>query len=251
MWSWSGKPEMTKVAIIQSNYIPWKGYFDIIHDVDLFVFLDDVQMTKRDWRTRNKIKTPRGTEWLTVPVKGGRQQLIADTEIAPGNWQAEHLKSLRANYGRSPFFRDYGALLGWIYGEAHTNLSEFNRQTTRLICEILGIKTALLCTVGWDIPGTKSERIINICQRLGATVYVSGPSARDYIVEDEFREANVELRFKEYVGYPEYPQLFPPFDHAVTILDLLFNCGPQSSYHIWGWRESAAPVIESVLLNRI
>ena len=137
---------LKKVAIIQSNYIPWKGYFDIIHDVDLFVFLDDVQMTIRDWRTRNKIKTSKGTEWLTVPVLGGRNQLINQTAIAQSKWQKQHLKSLQSNYNRAPFFKNYKFLLDWLYGYEHKNLSEFNRQTTKLICEILGIKTQLLCS---------------------------------------------------------------------------------------------------------
>lgn len=229
---------MTKVAIIQSNYIPWKGYFDIIHEVDVFVFLDDVQMTKRDWRTRNKIKTPKGTEWLTVPVTGGRDQLIYETEIVQDDWQRRHLKSFSTNYGRAPFFKDYKFLLDWLYGETHTNLSEFNRQTTNMICDILGIKTRLLCSTDLDANGAKDDRLINICQKLGATLYMSGPAARDYIVEEKFQEASIELVFKNYSGYPEYPQLFPPFEHAVSILDLLFNCGPETPHYIWGWRES-------------
>ena len=115
---------MKKLAIIQSNYIPWKGYFDIIHDVDVFVFLEDVQMTKRNWRSRNKIKTPKGTEWLTVPVKGGREQLIEQTEIAEGNWQKSHLKTLQFNYSRAPFFKSYKFLLDWLYQTPHRYLSE-------------------------------------------------------------------------------------------------------------------------------
>ena len=228
---------MTKVAIIQSNYIPWKGYFDIIHDVDLFVFLDDVQMTKRDWRSRNKIKTPRGTEWLTVPVKGGREQLICETEIVQDAWQEHHLKSLQTNYGRAPFFKDFKFLLDWLYRERHTNLSEFNRQTTSIFCEILGIKTQLMSSMDLASQGAKDDRLIDICLKLGATVYLSGPSARDYIVEEKFHEAGIELVYKDYSSYPEYPQLFPPYEHAVSILDLLFNCGPAAPDYIWGWRE--------------
>jgi len=230
---------MTRVAIIQSNYIPWKGYFDIIHDVDIFVFLDDVQMTKRDWRTRNKIKTPRGTEWLTVPVKGGREQLIYEVEIVQDDWQKRHLRSIHTNYERTPFFKDYKPLLDWLYMTPHTNLSEFNRQTTDMICKILGIQTQLLCSVDLEVDGTKDDRLISICQKLGATLYLSGPAARDYIVEEKFQRAGIELVYKDYTGYPEYPQRFPPFEHAVSIIDVLFNCGPEAPYYIWGWRESA------------
>jgi hypothetical protein len=228
---------MKTVAIIQSNYLPWKGYFDIIHDVDKFVFLDDVQMTKRDWRTRNKIKTHRGAEWLTVPVKGGREQLIYETEIVQDAWQEHHLKSLQTNYGRAPFFKDYKFLLDWLYKETHTNLSEFNRQAIDLLCEILGIGTQRMSSMELTPVGSKDDRLIDICQKLGATAYLSGPSARDYISEEKFREAGIELSYKDYSGYPEYQQLFPPFEHAVTILDLLFNCGPAAPNYIWGWRE--------------
>jgi hypothetical protein len=228
---------MKKLAIIQSNYIPWKGYFDIIHDVDVFVFLEDVQMTKRNWRSRNKIKTPKGTEWLTVPIKGGRDQLIAESEIAEGNWQKNHLKSLQFNYGRAPFLKKYKFLLDWLYREPHKNLSEFNMHTTNMICGILGIKTPSLNSIELSVDGTKDDRIIHICQKLGATVYLSGPAAKDYIVDEKFEKAGIELVYKDYSGYPEYPQLFPPFEHGVSILDLLFNCGPEAPYYIWGWHE--------------
>lgn len=237
---------MTRVAIIQPNYLPWKGYFDIIRDVDIFVFLDDVQMTKRDWRTRNKIKTPKGTEWLTVPVKGGRNQLICETEIAMSNWQKDHRKALDTNYSRAPFFGEYKSLLDWLYGEAHRNLSEFNRQATAMICSILGITTQLLSSSDLDAGGVKDDRIINICKIVGATAYLSGPTARNYIIAEKFSEAKIELEYKDYSGYPEYSQLFPPFEHAVSILDLLFNCGPAAPEYIWGWRKTSMPMTERV-----
>ncbi len=237
---------MTKTAIIQSNYIPWKGYFDMIHDVDTFVFLDDVQMTKRDWRTRNKIKTPRGTEWITVPVSGGRNQLIHEVEIVQNGWQTNHLKALQANYGRAPYFKEYRFLLDWLYDTTHNNLSKFNRQTTKMICEILGIETDFYSSMEFMVDGKKDRRLINICKELGADVYLSGPAARDYIDEKNFEEAGITLLYKEYPKYPEYEQLFPPFDHGVSILDVLFNCGHESSDFIWGWREDK---IESKEVN--
>ena len=233
-----------KVAIIQSNYIPWKGYFDIIHDVDVFVFLDDVQMTKRDWRSRNKIKTPKGTEWLSVPFKKGRNQLICETEIAQGDWQKKHLKTIHTNYGRAPFFKSYKFLLDWLYGETHKNLSEFNRQTTSMICDILGIETQLICSVELAADGVKHDRLINICQKLGATVYLSGPAARDYIDDAKFQEAGIKLVYKDYSGYPAYQQRFPPFEHQVSIIDVLFNCGPEAPYYIWGWREDTRNILK-------
>ena len=230
-----------KVACIQSSYIPWKGYFDIIHDVEIFVFLDDVQMTLRDWRSRNKIKTAKGTEWLTVPVaKVTRHQLIRETLIAAGDWQRRHLKALQFNYGRAPFFQDYRLLLDWLYAQSHTNLSEFNRRATGMICEILGIKTRLLASMDLDPVGTKDDRLIDICKKLGAQTYLSGPSARDYIVAEKIEAAGIELIYKDYAGYPEYLQQYSPFSHDVTVLDVLFKCGPQAPDRIWGWRGSAS-----------
>ena len=229
---------MTKAAIIQSNYIPWKGYFDIIQDVDTFVFLDDAQMTKRDWRTRNRIKTAKGVEWLSVPVKGGRHQRICDVAITDNAWQRRHLKTLVTNYSRAPHFEKFEMLLEWLYQTEHQNLSEFNQKTTKLICRLLNIEAEFLCATELDVPGSKSEKLINICQEVGATVYLSGPSARDYICEEQFIAAGIELRYKSYPDYPEYPQLFPPFRHDVSIIDLLFNCGPDSAQYVWDWSET-------------
>lgn len=232
---------MKKVAIIQSNYIPWKGYFDIINNADVFVFFDDVQMTKRDWRSRNKIKTAKGTEWLTVPFYGGRNQLISNVTIVQDDWQKKHLRTLQHNYQKSPFFQDCYALLAWLYKQPHKNLSEFNQATTIKICEILGIQCEFVHSADLQSSGKKDDRLIDICKKLKATAYISGPMAKNYIVEDKFMEAGIELIYTNYI-YPEYPQLYPPFDHYVTILDLLFNCGPDAPYYIWGWRdESVTP----------
>ena len=245
---------MTKVAIIQSNYIPWKGYFDIIHDVDVFVFLDDVQMTKRDWRTRNKIKTPNGTMWLTVPVSSRRHQLIHEAQIVQDiQWQKQHAGSLQANYGQAPFFHEYGSLLELLYEQSHENLSQFNRQCTTMLCEILGIKTELLSAMDFDVDGVRDDRLLNICREVGATSYLSGPSAQSYLDEEKFFDAGIAVEFKDYAGYPEYPQMHPPFDHAVSVLDLLFHCGPAASDYIWGWREEAfyVPTAHRTLVDAI
>lgn len=228
-----------KIACIQSGYIPWKGYFDIIHDVDVFVFLDDVQMTKRDWRSRNKIKTAKGTEWLTVPFQGGRSQLISDVKIVQNDWQKRHLKTLQHNYQKAPFFHKYDTLLAWLFEQPHENLSTFNQATIIKVCEILGLKTRFICSTDLQPSGTKDDRLIDICQKLGATSYLSGPKAKNYIDTEKFLEAGIELAYKDYYGYPEYAQLYPPFDHYVTILDLIFNCGPDTLHYIWGWRNDS------------
>ena len=227
---------MKKVAVIQSNYIPWRGYFDIISEVDTFVFLDDVQMTKRDWRTRNRIKTSNGSIWLTVPVVGGRHQLIHEARIADNGWQRRHLKSLQLNFASAPYFQDYEPLLDWLYEQPHENLSEFNRETTSKICDTLGIGTELVSSMDLATNGSKTDRLISICREVGATSYLSGPAARSYIDEEKFEDAGIDLVWKDYSGYPEYPQSYPPFEAQVSILDLLFNCGPDAPYYVWGWR---------------
>lgn len=229
---------MKKAAIIQSNYIPWKGYFDVIHDVDLFIFLDDVQYTVRDWRNRNKIKTAQGLRWLTVPVGADRNRLIHEVEIADDGWNTTHWETLKQNYSKSPYFKLYREFFEQVYlGTKWLNLSELNQYLIKKISrDFLGIETEFVDSRELTASGSKQDRLIDLLLKTGADYYLSGPAARDYIDEKGFAEAGIELQYKDYSGYPEYPQLYPPFEHGVTILDLLFNCGPSSAEFIWGWR---------------
>jgi hypothetical protein len=229
-----------KVAIIQSNYLPWKGYFDIIHDVDLFVFYDDVQYTVRDWRNRNKIKAPNGALWLTVPVAAGsRDQIVADVTIVGTDWAANHWKSIVYQYGSAPYFRRYKTFFEHVYLERHwQRLSELNQFLILHISrEMLGIKTSFVDSATLAPDGRKQSRLLDVLHKVNATAYVSGPSAKGYIEPAGFTAAGIELYFKDYAGYPEYPQSTVPFEPAVSILDLLFQMGPDAPYHIWGWRE--------------
>ncbi len=226
-----------KVAILQSNYIPWKGYFDIINDVDLFIFYDDVQYTTRDWRNRNKIKTDRGTKWLTVPVGKSSNRLICDVAIDDRDWGIRHWKTLQQYYARAPFFELYRKTLENMY--LHTkwsSLSNLNQSLIKCIAEILKIRTDFKDSRIFKAQGKKSERLIDILTKVNADVYLTGPSARSYLDEKLFRKANIEVIYKDYSGYPEYPQFYPPFVHEVTILDLLFHVGPEAPDYIWGWR---------------
>lgn len=229
-----------RVAILQSNYIPWKGYFDIIHDVDRFVFYDDNQYTSRDWRNRNKIKTAQGAAWLSVPVGTDRSRLICDVSIPDRGWQAKHWIALQQNYGKCPHFERYRDYFEHVYlGTTWTMLSDLNQSTIRHIArEFLGIRTEFSDSRGYDGQGLKLDKLVDVARKAGATYYLSGPAAKDYIVEDRFKEVGIELAWKDYTGYPEYPQRFPPFEHGVTVLDLLFNVGPDAPWYIWGWRES-------------
>lgn len=222
---------MKKVAILQSNYIPWKGYFDMIAAVDEFILYDDMQFTRRDWRNRNQIKTPNGLHWLTVPVKskGKYHQAIRDTEIEGHEWAAAHWKSLVLNYRRAPHFQDIACWLEFIYlAEPCRTISQLNRRLIAAVCAYLEITT--LITNSWDytlIEG-KTERLADLCTQAGASEYISGPAAKDYIDESVFADRGIKMTWFDYSGFPEYPQLWGEFKHTVTVLDMLFNCGRES-----------------------
>lgn len=219
---------MKKVAILQSNYIPWKGYFDLIASVDEFILYDDMQYTRRDWRNRNQIKTPQGVQWLTVPVrvKGRYEQKIRDTEIDGNDWTSSHWKSLAQNYSRAAHFAEVAKWVEPLYlEERHTHLCGLNRRFIEAICEFLEIDTVIGDSSNYELQEGKTERLASICAQALGTEYVSGPSAKDYVDESVFREMGIELTWFDYAGYSHYPQLWGEFAHGVTVLDLLFNCG--------------------------
>ena len=227
---------MKKVAIIQPNYIPWKGYFDLIASVDVFIFLDDVQHTVRDWRTRNKIKTAAGTSsWLSVPTLGGRHQLIHEVAIDQSqDWARKHTEAIRHSYKKTPYFADYFGPFSEALARPWTKLVELDIQLTRQLAGWLGLSTEFLRASELGASGTKDERLIELVQRVGGTHYLSGPAARDYIRPERFLEANIELAYHSYDGYPSYPQISEPFDPFVTVLDLLFAVGASAPDYIWG-----------------
>ncbi len=224
-----------KLAAVQSSYIPWKGYFDLIHAVDEFVLFDDVQYTRRDWRNRNRIKTRDGPLWLTIPVHAKRNYLtpIKDIQVSEADWRERHWKSLVAAYARAPHFRTYEALIASLYlGPSETLLSSINRRFIEAICSALGITTRLSWSMDYRLAEGRNERLVELCRQAEADVYLSGPSARAYLDEALFRRHGIELRYFDYSGYPEYPQLHPPFEHRVSVVDLLFNTGPDAPRHM-------------------
>jgi hypothetical protein len=219
------------IAIVQSSYIPWKGYFDLIASVDEFILLDDMQFTRRDWRNRNRIKTARGGQWLTIPVsvKGKYFQKICETEVSDTRWPSAHWRTLNHHYSRAPHFRGYSDLFEEVYGgRLSTRLSEINHTFLTAICRLLEIPTRLTWSMDYRVIEGKTERLLDLCRQAGATHYVSGPRAKEYMDARLFAEAGVDLRYFDYDNYPEYHQLHPPFDHYVSILDLIFNTGPEA-----------------------
>ena len=220
-----------RVAILQSNYIPWKGYFDLIDSVDEFIVYDDQQYTRRDWRNRNRIKTAQGTTWLSIPVKvkGRYHQRIDETEISDVTWTERHWQTIAHAYGRAPFFDAYRDRLHALY-ERRTEalLSDVNRELLQGLCQILGIETAFTSSSDYDAHGAKTERLVALCRSASATTYLSGPSARAYMDESLFHDVGIEVQYMDYGGYPEYDQLYPPFEHEVSILDLVVHTGTEA-----------------------
>jgi hypothetical protein len=234
---------MTRVAIVQSCYLPWKGHFDLINSVDVFVFLDDVQYTTRDWRSRNKIKRVDGkTAWLSVPVLGGRDQLINQAVVDDSQpWRSKHVQSLRHAYGKTPFGERYlPAVYDALEDESETLLSRLNVRLTKLVAGFLGVTAEFRRSDEFNAPGTKDDKLLAIVKAVGGTSYLSGPSARDYIVPEKFERAGVALAYMDYGGYPAYEQGAGEFEHAVTALDLLCWKGPEAPDYIWGKRRERA-----------
>ena len=218
-----------RVGVIQSNYLPWRGYFDFIDDVDVFVVHDDLQFTKGDWRNRNRIKTPQGARWLTVPVHyRSSTQLICETAIDHSrNWQRDHRNLIAASLGRAPYLRETLEILEPHFDARHATISDLNVDLLRSICGYLDIRTPLVMSADFRLTRTRTERLIELLTAMGATTYVSGPSARNYLDESQFADAGIVLEYKQYV-YPTYPQLWGPFDNAMSIVDTIANCGPEA-----------------------
>ena len=220
-----------RVAIVQSSYIPWKGYFDLIRSADEFILLDTVQYSKGSWRNRNRIKTKDGLAWLSIPVhtRGHLLQTIADIVVADPAWATRHWQNIRDAYAGAPFFEDYAEPFEAAYKSFRSDrLSHINRALTELACRALGIATRISSATDYRPGQGQTQRLVDLCQQAGATEYLSGPSARGYIDQQLFADAGIDLHFADYSGYREYTQPYPPFEHAVSVLDLLFCTGPHA-----------------------
>ena len=227
-----------RIAILQSNYIPWKGYFDLIHDVDIFIFYDVVKYTKNDWRNRNQIYTKNGKQWITIPIEAHNvhnqinEVIISDTE-----WQKNHFKGLYLGYKKAPFFFQLEELMeDYLHTKTWNKLSDLNQYLIKKIASRMGITTIFKRAEDFNIEGDKIERLISLLRQNEATSYLSGPAAKSYIDGKEylFKEHNITLKYKQYGPYDTYKQLSPPFENAVSIVDLIANIAwDQIPDYIW------------------
>lgn len=231
---------MKRVAILQSNYVPWKGYFDIIASVDEFIVYDCVQYTKNDWRNRNQIKTAQGKAWLTVPVRQhSLEQVVDQTPIANTRAFCKHWTTFQQSYARAECIRYCTDALSHLFlGSVPTdNLSAANLHFIRGLCAELGITTTIRSARDYNLDGDRNERLVSLCRQAGATTYLSGPAARSYLDAARFSAAGIAVEWMSY-EYPEYPQPHPPFDHFVSILDLIACTGSEARLHLAHSRKS-------------
>lgn len=222
-----------KAVILQPSFVPWRGYFDQIRRADVFVFYDDVQYDKHGWRNRNQIKTAAGKQWLTIPVHSGGATTgtqIREVRIDWSKpWQRQHVGAITSAYGRAPHFREYVPLIESLYARRDEFLADLTISSTVQLARELGIThTRFVRSSELEgVTGRKTERLIQILKLLGAGHYISGPSAREYVDSGAFEQAGIKLEYMKY-DYPPYPQLYPPYDAQVTVLDLLFMTGPRA-----------------------
>jgi hypothetical protein len=216
-----------KIVILQSNYIPWKGYFELIHQADVFCFYDEVQYTKNDWRNRNKIVGPNGLFWITVPVeKDAVNGTISEALISDTSWQKKHFKTIEQTYSKSVNKNDVLTILEPIYlGKEWTSISQLNQHLIITISRYMGISTEFKNSVDFDLNGHRVKRLINLINQLEGTEYISGPAAKNYLTENElqFEQNHIQLMYKEYGPYLSYDNKKNEFEDALSILDLLMN----------------------------
>lgn len=237
-----------RVAVIQSNYIPWRGYFDIMHDADVFVFYDDVQYTVNDWRNRNRIKTVNGVVWLTIPVGDQNDRRICDVVLRDQSWLRKHWMTIEQSYRAAPGFVRYQDFFKSFYSRPWESLSALNQTMIRAIAaDLLGIRTQILDSRDFDLEGKGSERLLMLLKKMGATDYISGPSAQGYLDVEAYARHGVRVHWKDYSQYSEYPQLHGPYEPNLSIVDLLLNCGDEAPRYIWG--ASVAPRVVSGLAD--
>jgi len=225
-----------RLVVLQPGYLPWLGFFDQMHWADTFVIYDDVQYTKNDWRNRNRIKGPNGPQWLTVPVHFHLGSLIKDVALPEDKrWVKSHVKSLQFAYAKAKYFDDYFLRIKELIEAPHERLIDLDMALIMYLNGTLGIDTQILYSSRMQAQSSKSQRLLNMCRECGATEYLTGDAARDYLDMKLFEDNGIEVRYHNY-KHPVYPQLHGEFIPYLSIVDLLFNCGSESLDCITGQR---------------
>ena len=215
-----------KVGILQSNYIPWKGYFNLIKNVDVFCFHDDLQYTKNDWRNRNQIKTDQGLRWLTIPCGTNEKRLICEVKIDDTSWQKKHFHEINKSYKKAPNYQYIKEFLNDFYLENKwKNLFYLNQYLIKRISrEFLKIKTTIFMdSRQFNLNQSKNRRVIELLKKIGAKEYISGPAAKNYLKKNDFIKNKIKLTYMDYTNYKIYNQFYSPFTHQVSIIDLLMH----------------------------
>lgn len=217
------------VAVHQPQYLPWLGYFEKIMTADAFCYLDNVQYKKNEWQNRNRIKTVDGWQWLTVPVSYRFPQKINEVMVNNlANWKKKHRQALQTNYRRAPFFEEYFPIFEELYARDWELISDLNIYLIEKLRVVLDLhhKPAVIAS-NLDLREDPSDRLIDICRFFGADTYLSGQDGANYMDLDRFKQCGIRVMFQDF-KHPEYPQLFKGFQSHLSVIDLLFNCGPGS-----------------------
>ena len=228
-----------KLIITQSNYIPWKGYMTSMKYATHIILYDTAQYTRRDWRNRNKIITPNGPTWLSIPidVKGKYHQKVNEAKVKNHTWSIDHWNKIRQNYRLAPHFKEYARIFEPVYREElpqYEYLTDINKRMLQLCIELLGLEIEVLDSRDFEIRGDKTGKLINLCKDMNADEYFTGPAARNYINEDYFADNDIALTYYDLEDFPTYEQQWDGFDHYVSVLDMFFNLGGSTpSYFNW------------------
>jgi len=217
-----------KVAIHQPQYLPWLGYFDKLDSADIFIFLDTVQFKKHEWQNRNRIRVKDGWQWLTVPIIDRFPERIDRVEInGKTDWQRKHCQALRLHYGRAPFWEPLGPELISLLERPWLRLNQLNVAIANLLCHHLGIRTRCISASTLSAREDPTDRLIDLCRATGGSEYLAGETGPEYMDAARFAQSGIGIQVQSY-SHPEYPQRYQPFVSHLAVVDLLFNCGPQS-----------------------
>jgi hypothetical protein len=217
------------VAVHQPQYLPWIGYFDKMRRADVFCYLNDVQYKKNEWQNRNRIKTAQDWQWLTVPVRYRFPEKINEVQINnTTQWSKKHLQALKTNYSRAPYFKAYISIFEDIFFKEWELISELNIHLIERLKDALQMqaKTTIISSE-LTLREEPTDRLIDICKALGADTYLAGRGGAGYMDMARFEKNGLKVIMQEF-KHPVYSQLFGDFQSHLSIVDLLFNCGPDS-----------------------